>query len=106
MPSRDRTVGTPGQDNPGVSLHPLSVDGPDHREPGERFGVGTGMPPAPQPSLRWKPLSPLGISPLFVASFFQLLVRSSDFPLPQFTLSTAFFLGSDLCPSTCLLTLN
>ncbi|XP_038195860.1 rho guanine nucleotide exchange factor 1 isoform X4 [Arvicola amphibius] len=34
MPSRDRTVGTPGQDNPGVSLHPLSVDSPDHREPG------------------------------------------------------------------------
>lgn len=34
MPSRDRTVGTPGQDNPGVSLHPLSVDNPDHREPG------------------------------------------------------------------------
>ncbi|XP_028717326.1 rho guanine nucleotide exchange factor 1 isoform X5 [Peromyscus leucopus] len=34
MPSRDRTVGTPGQDNPGISLHPLSVDSPDHREPG------------------------------------------------------------------------
>ncbi|XP_041510795.1 rho guanine nucleotide exchange factor 1 isoform X6 [Microtus oregoni] len=34
MPSRDRTVGTPGQDNPGVSLHPLSVDSSDHREPG------------------------------------------------------------------------
>lgn len=69
MPSRDRTVGTPGQDNPGVSLHPLSVDNPDHREPGEHFRVRTGMAPAPQLSLRWKPLSPLGISPLFVASF-------------------------------------
>ncbi|XP_057610430.1 rho guanine nucleotide exchange factor 1 isoform X2 [Chionomys nivalis] len=34
MPSRDRTVGTTGQDNPGVSLHPLSVDSCDHREPG------------------------------------------------------------------------
>ncbi|CAH7383236.1 rho guanine nucleotide exchange factor 1 isoform X6 [Phodopus roborovskii] len=34
MPSRDRTLGTPGQDNPGISLHPLSVDNPDHREPG------------------------------------------------------------------------
>ncbi|CAO2626470.1 Rho guanine nucleotide exchange factor 1 [Lemmus lemmus] len=34
MPSRDRTVGTPGQDNLGVSLHPLSVDSPDHREAG------------------------------------------------------------------------
>ncbi|EGW10462.1 Rho guanine nucleotide exchange factor 1 [Cricetulus griseus] len=33
MPSRDRAAGTPGQDNPGISLHPLSADSPDHREP-------------------------------------------------------------------------
>lgn len=37
MSSRDRTVGTPGQDNPGVSLHPLSTDSVDSREPGKRF---------------------------------------------------------------------
>ena len=34
MPSRDRNVGAPGQDVPGVSLHPLPGDSPD-REPGE-----------------------------------------------------------------------
>ncbi|XP_055473340.1 rho guanine nucleotide exchange factor 1 [Psammomys obesus] len=34
VPSRDRTVGPPGQDNPGVSLHPLSADSPDARDPG------------------------------------------------------------------------
>ncbi|XP_011942286.1 PREDICTED: rho guanine nucleotide exchange factor 1 isoform X4 [Cercocebus atys] len=33
MPSRDRNVGASGQDTPGVSLHPLSLDSPD-REPG------------------------------------------------------------------------
>ncbi|XP_063657805.1 rho guanine nucleotide exchange factor 1 isoform X14 [Pan troglodytes] len=33
MPSRDRNIGAPGQDTPGVSLHPLSLDSPD-REPG------------------------------------------------------------------------
>ncbi|PNJ19182.1 ARHGEF1 isoform 6 [Pongo abelii] len=33
MPSRDRNVGAPGQDSPGVSLHPLSLDSTD-REPG------------------------------------------------------------------------
>ncbi|XP_007995129.1 rho guanine nucleotide exchange factor 1 isoform X2 [Chlorocebus sabaeus] len=33
IPSRDRNVGAPGQDTPGVSLHPLSLDSPD-REPG------------------------------------------------------------------------
>uniref|UniRef100_A0A2K6F956 Rho guanine nucleotide exchange factor 1 n=1 Tax=Propithecus coquereli TaxID=379532 RepID=A0A2K6F956_PROCO len=33
MPSRDRNLGAPGQDTPGVSLHPLSGDSPD-REPG------------------------------------------------------------------------
>lgn len=37
MSSRDRTVGTPGQDNPGVSLHPLSADSLDSREPGKHF---------------------------------------------------------------------
>lgn len=34
MPSRDRNVGVPGQDSPGVSLQPVSGDSPD-REPGE-----------------------------------------------------------------------
>lgn len=34
VPSRDRNVGVPGQDTPGVSLHPLSGDSPD-RELGE-----------------------------------------------------------------------
>ncbi|XP_063456390.1 rho guanine nucleotide exchange factor 1 isoform X9 [Pan paniscus] len=33
MPSRDRNIGAPGQDTPGVCLHPLSLDSPD-REPG------------------------------------------------------------------------
>lgn len=34
VPSRDRTIGPPGQDNPGVSLHPLPADSPDARDPG------------------------------------------------------------------------
>uniref|UniRef100_A0A8C5L7Q9 Rho guanine nucleotide exchange factor 1 n=1 Tax=Jaculus jaculus TaxID=51337 RepID=A0A8C5L7Q9_JACJA len=34
VPSRDRNVGAPGQDAPGISLHTVSVDSPD-REPGE-----------------------------------------------------------------------
>ena len=34
VPSRDRNVGAPGQDAPGISLQPLSGDSPD-REPGE-----------------------------------------------------------------------
>ncbi|XP_052618488.1 rho guanine nucleotide exchange factor 1 isoform X5 [Peromyscus californicus insignis] len=57
MPSRDRTVGTPGQDNPGISLHPLSVDSPDHREP----GVDTPQEPGntlPQGPTSLEPLAP------------------------------------------------
>ncbi|XP_051063681.1 rho guanine nucleotide exchange factor 1 isoform X2 [Phodopus roborovskii] len=75
MPSRDRTLGTPGQDNPGISLHPLSVDNPDHREPGVDppqelgdtlpQGPASLEPPAPPESMedsaeterRWKRLS-------------------------------------------------
>lgn len=37
VPSRDRNVGAPGQDSPGVSLQPVSGDSPD-REPGESPG--------------------------------------------------------------------
>ncbi|XP_059136053.1 rho guanine nucleotide exchange factor 1 isoform X2 [Peromyscus eremicus] len=57
MPSRDRTVGTPGQDNLGISLHPLSVDSPDHREPGVDTPqeLGNTLPQGP-PSL--EPLAP------------------------------------------------
>ncbi|XP_077839065.1 rho guanine nucleotide exchange factor 1 isoform X5 [Macaca mulatta] len=54
MPSRDRNVGAPGQDTPGVSLHPLSLDSPD-REPGESF-LGQGSPPhfqAPRVWVSW-----------------------------------------------------
>uniref|UniRef100_A0A0G2K446 Rho guanine nucleotide exchange factor 1 n=1 Tax=Rattus norvegicus TaxID=10116 RepID=A0A0G2K446_RAT len=53
--SRDRTVGTPGQDNPGVSLHPLSVDSLDSREP----GVDTPQEPGDTP-----PQGPTSLEPL------------------------------------------
>ncbi|XP_027286171.1 rho guanine nucleotide exchange factor 1 isoform X7 [Cricetulus griseus] len=57
MPSRDRAAGTPGQDNPGISLHPLSADSPDHREPGVDTPqeLGDTLPQGP-PSL--EPLAP------------------------------------------------
>lgn len=56
MSSRDRTVGTPGQDNPGVSLHPLSTDSVDSREP----GVDTPQEPGdtPQGPTSLEPLAP------------------------------------------------
>ncbi|XP_031516137.1 rho guanine nucleotide exchange factor 1 isoform X4 [Papio anubis] len=74
MPSRDRNVGASGQDTPGVSLHPLSLDSPD-REPGADAPLELGdlspqgpmslEPPAPPESTdegaeterRWKRLS-------------------------------------------------
>lgn len=55
MSSRDRTVGTPGQDNPGVSLHPLSTDSVDSREP----GVDTLQEPGDTP-----PQGPTSLEPL------------------------------------------
>uniref|UniRef100_A0A8C6GTV0 Rho guanine nucleotide exchange factor 1 n=1 Tax=Mus spicilegus TaxID=10103 RepID=A0A8C6GTV0_MUSSI len=55
MSSRDRTVGTPGQDNPGVSLHPLSTDSVDSREP----GVDTPQEPGDTP-----PQGPTSLEPL------------------------------------------
>ncbi|XP_034362517.1 rho guanine nucleotide exchange factor 1 isoform X3 [Arvicanthis niloticus] len=45
MSSRERTVGTPGQENPGVSLHPVSADSLDSREP----GVDTPQEPGDTP---------------------------------------------------------
>lgn len=53
--SRDRTVGTPGQDNPGVSLHPLSTDSLDSRDP----GVDTPQEPGDTP-----PQGPTSLEPL------------------------------------------
>ncbi|XP_011381106.1 rho guanine nucleotide exchange factor 1 isoform X3 [Pteropus vampyrus] len=47
-PSRDRNVGGPGQDIPGVSLHPLSGDSPD-REPGADAPLELGDPPPQGP---------------------------------------------------------
>ncbi|XP_028637124.1 rho guanine nucleotide exchange factor 1 isoform X6 [Grammomys surdaster] len=55
MSSRDRTVGTPGQDNPGVSLHPLSTDSLDSREP----GVDTPQEPGDTPQQGPTSLEPL-----------------------------------------------
>lgn len=55
MTSRDRTVGTPGQDNPGVSLHPLSTDNLDSREP----GVDTPQEPGDTPQQGPTSLEPL-----------------------------------------------
>ncbi|XP_031241562.1 rho guanine nucleotide exchange factor 1 isoform X10 [Mastomys coucha] len=53
--SRDRTVGTPGQDNPGISLHPLSTDSLDSRDP----GVDTPQEPGDTP-----PQGPTSLEPL------------------------------------------
>ncbi|XP_066876316.1 rho guanine nucleotide exchange factor 1 isoform X6 [Kogia breviceps] len=57
MPSRDRNVGAPGQDTPGVSLHPLSGDSPD-REPGVDALPELGDPP-PQGPASLEPAPPL-----------------------------------------------
>lgn len=43
VPSRDRNVGAPGQDSPGVSLQPVPGDSPD-REPGESPGPRGSTP--------------------------------------------------------------
>ncbi|XP_025124983.3 rho guanine nucleotide exchange factor 1 isoform X4 [Bubalus bubalis] len=48
-PSRDRNLGGPGQDTPGVSLHPLSGDSPD-REPGVDALLEVGDPPPQGPA--------------------------------------------------------
>uniref|UniRef100_A0A671FIE4 Rho guanine nucleotide exchange factor 1 n=1 Tax=Rhinolophus ferrumequinum TaxID=59479 RepID=A0A671FIE4_RHIFE len=56
MPSRDRNVGVPGQDTPGVSLHPLSGDSPD-RELGVDAPLELGDPPLQAASL--EPPAPL-----------------------------------------------
>ncbi|XP_012589095.1 PREDICTED: rho guanine nucleotide exchange factor 1 isoform X4 [Condylura cristata] len=74
IPSRDRNVGAPGQDTPGVSLHPLSSDIPDRESGGDAplelgdlppQGVTSLEPPAPLESTEegadtermWKRLS-------------------------------------------------
>nr|XP_055166579.1 rho guanine nucleotide exchange factor 1 isoform X1 [Nyctereutes procyonoides]XP_055166580.1 rho guanine nucleotide exchange factor 1 isoform X1 [Nyctereutes procyonoides]XP_055166581.1 rho guanine nucleotide exchange factor 1 isoform X1 [Nyctereutes procyonoides]XP_055166583.1 rho guanine nucleotide exchange factor 1 isoform X1 [Nyctereutes procyonoides]XP_055166584.1 rho guanine nucleotide exchange factor 1 isoform X1 [Nyctereutes procyonoides] len=49
VPSRDRNVGAPGQDVPGVSLHPLPGDSPD-REPGTDTPPELGDPPPQGPA--------------------------------------------------------
>uniref|UniRef100_A0A452QS82 Rho guanine nucleotide exchange factor 1 n=1 Tax=Ursus americanus TaxID=9643 RepID=A0A452QS82_URSAM len=56
VPSRDRNFGAPGQDVPGVSLHPLSGDSPD-REPGLDAAPELGDPP-PQGPASLEPLAP------------------------------------------------
>ncbi|XP_054566725.1 rho guanine nucleotide exchange factor 1 [Eptesicus fuscus] len=48
VPSRDRNVGAPGQDSPGVSLQPVSGDSPD-REPGDA-SPELGDPPPQGPA--------------------------------------------------------
>ncbi|XP_061030508.1 rho guanine nucleotide exchange factor 1 isoform X6 [Eubalaena glacialis] len=57
VPSRDRNVGAPGQDTPGVPLHPLSGDSPD-REPGVDALPELGDPP-PQGPASLEPAAPL-----------------------------------------------
>ncbi|XP_037676522.1 rho guanine nucleotide exchange factor 1 isoform X2 [Choloepus didactylus] len=56
-PARDRNVGAPGQDTPGVSLHPLSGDGPD-REPGAEPPPELGDPPPQGPASLEPPVPP------------------------------------------------
>ncbi|XP_021547919.1 rho guanine nucleotide exchange factor 1 isoform X2 [Neomonachus schauinslandi] len=56
VPSRDRNVGAPGQDVPGVSLHPLSGDSPD-KEPGVDAPPELGDAP-PQGPASLEPLAP------------------------------------------------
>ncbi|XP_045041382.1 rho guanine nucleotide exchange factor 1 isoform X3 [Desmodus rotundus] len=57
VPSRDRNVGAPGQDAPGISLQPLSGDSPD-REPGVDASPELGDPP-PQGPASLEPPTPL-----------------------------------------------
>ncbi|XP_036921363.1 rho guanine nucleotide exchange factor 1 isoform X4 [Sturnira hondurensis] len=49
VPSRDRNVGAPGQDTPGISLQPLPGESPD-REPGVDASPELGDPPPQGPS--------------------------------------------------------
>ncbi|XP_059237648.1 rho guanine nucleotide exchange factor 1 isoform X3 [Mustela nigripes] len=56
VPSRDRNVGAPGQDVPGLSPHPLSGDSPD-REAGVDAPPELGDPP-PQGPASLEPLAP------------------------------------------------
>ncbi|KAM5134648.1 rho guanine nucleotide exchange factor 1 isoform 4-T4 [Callospermophilus lateralis] len=56
IPSRDRNVGTSGQDTPGVPLHPLSGDSPD-RELGVDAPLDLGDPP-PQGTVNLEPPAP------------------------------------------------
>uniref|UniRef100_A0A8C7C5L1 Rho guanine nucleotide exchange factor 1 n=1 Tax=Neovison vison TaxID=452646 RepID=A0A8C7C5L1_NEOVI len=56
VPSRDRNVGAPGQDVPGVSPHPLSGDSPD-REAGVDAPPELGDPPLQGPA-SLEPLAP------------------------------------------------
>ncbi|KAG3256168.1 Rho guanine nucleotide exchange factor 1, transcript variant X3 [Ictidomys tridecemlineatus] len=56
MPSRDRNVGTSGQDTPGVPLQLLSGDSPD-REPGVDSPLDLGDPP-PQGTVNLEPPAP------------------------------------------------
>ncbi|XP_054435486.1 rho guanine nucleotide exchange factor 1 isoform X1 [Pteronotus mesoamericanus] len=57
VPSRERNVGAPGQDTPGISLQPLSGDSPD-REPGVDASPELGDPP-PQGPASLEPPAPL-----------------------------------------------
>uniref|UniRef100_A0A8C3YGQ3 Rho guanine nucleotide exchange factor 1 n=1 Tax=Catagonus wagneri TaxID=51154 RepID=A0A8C3YGQ3_9CETA len=57
VPSRDRNVGAPGQDTPGVSLHPLPGDSPD-REPGVDALPELGDPPPQGPASLEPPAPP------------------------------------------------
>ncbi|KAF6076617.1 Rho guanine nucleotide exchange factor 1 [Phyllostomus discolor] len=57
VPSRDRNVGAPGQDTPGISLQPLPGDSPD-REPGVDASPELGDPP-PQGPASLEPPAPL-----------------------------------------------
>ncbi|XP_075392317.1 rho guanine nucleotide exchange factor 1 isoform X1 [Tenrec ecaudatus] len=57
VPSRDRNAGAPVQDTPGISLHPVSTDGPD-REPGVDPPLEVGDPPPQGPTSLEPPAPP------------------------------------------------
>lgn len=84
MPSRDRNVGAPGQDVPGVSPHPLSGDSPD-REAGEFLE----RLPAPQRHLLLCSLLTLP------CSWSPVVLRNHP---PLLTCFTAVLSGSSLYP--------
>lgn len=92
MPSRDRNVGAPGQDTPGVSLHPLSLDSPD-REPGESFlgqgsvrprdpGWGCCLPPW-HPQMEATPQQHLPFALSIRSSLLLVTTVIRNFPLPS-----------------------